>query len=76
MSSLSEALVGQKCRPTGVGPPAKDARAEDYYYSVVACWLEPTASGFRLMCAVVGDGGGSTNVVPFLGLEFSDINWT
>ncbi len=74
MTVLSENLVMQKCRPLGAPPRFADARPEDYFYTVVACWLEPTASGGnRLMCAVVSDGSGGANVLEFLALEFSDL---
>ncbi len=82
MSDLAENLIMQKCRPSAINKPmAADARPEDYFYTVVACWLEPrgfsqgdaTPIGYRLMCAVVSDQLGGTNVLPFLELEFSDI---
>lgn len=82
--NLCEALLGQKCRPMGAGPQPAAARQEDYYYTVVTCWLEPrafsqvdaTPIGWRMMCALVSDATGGTNVLPFLELEFGDLSWS
>lgn len=79
--NLAENLVMQRCRPIGIKPEAANARPEDYFYTVVAAWLESrvfssgdgTPIGYRLMCAVVSEDSGGTNVLPFLDLEFSDI---
>lgn len=78
---LSENLVGQKCRPFGTKPGPADAVAEDYFYTVVAAWLEPshfsqndaTVIGYHIVCALVTDGTGGTNQLPFMNLEFANI---
>ena len=83
MTSLSEILLGQKCRPMGASPRPADARPEDYFYTVVACWLDPCAFSqgdptpvrYRLTCAVVAELNGVPNVLPFLDLEFSDLEF-
>lgn len=80
---LNEALLGQKCKPLGSKPPASQARPEDYFYTVVAVWLEPrvfsqgdgTVTGYRLMCGLVSDNNGGANVLAFLDLEFSDLDF-
>lgn len=70
---MTEILLGQKCRMAG-RPPAQSAA--DYHYTVVAAWLEENTVGRQvMMCAVVADSTGKTNVMPFLDLEFSDLSW-
>lgn len=72
----SEILVGQKCRPLNSKPPASTAKPEDYFYIVVATWIEKCdtiSQRHILMCAVVSDMTGGTNILSFLDLEFSDI---
>lgn len=76
--NLSENLLGQKCRPQGAPPQPANATPEDYYYTVVACWLEQNGLGNsqKLMCALVSDATGGTNIMSFADLEFSDLEWT
>lgn len=78
MNELMTSLLGRKCRSIGSQPIFADARAEDYFYTVVGAWLEPrlfsegdpTVIGYKLMVAVVSARGGGSNVMPFLDLEF------
>jgi hypothetical protein len=72
--TFTEALVGQKCRPAGQRPATSP---DDYFYAVVACWLEPNTQGkLLLQCALVADSTGKTNVLSFHELEFSDLDWS
>ena len=72
---FAENIIGLKCRRAGSGPAPADARPEDYHYTVVACWVEPKTTAYpsQLMCALVADIHGGTNVMPFLELEFMDV---
>lgn len=71
---MNTSLVGMKCRPAANnGPPPSTAREEDYFYTVVAAWTNFTLTGkVTLVCALVSQEFGSTNVLNFMELEF----WT
>jgi len=73
---LNTGLIGRRCRKMNAQPPAAQTTPDDYYFEVVAAWLNPSVNmsgltvGHTLELAVIDVRNGETNVYTFFDLEF------